>query len=512
MTSCSARPAGLCWSAGPGPTPCSAGRTRHLRSRRPVALADEQGREQQRDRRRRGRARPRLHWVAVGFRYWSEDVRVLSKPGHPLDQKWPSDVCLPLSETHPHHLYLTPLEDRTAPSASLIAELNRDPNFADPFVVGGITTAWQLWRADGTAAGGRATDRRHRDDRRPTPGPAGRTERGCFFVAPEEGIGLRGVDGATGVVQRILAPDPGVGNAAVGDLTVLNGRLYFTTTTAGSEVGRDARRDGPGRGPGTRAGRFPPEQPRGRRARRDLARDDHAGRPGAVADRPGGPGSGRDLRRPVPDRVVGVACQPRHPDRSSSRTQCISGCRPTGCGGPTVRPPEPRGSAAPRPTRGNWRSLTGHYFVAGSAAAGRELWRSDGTPGGTAVLAVVYPGSIGSNINSQTIAGGLLYFKANYPNTGIEMCVSDGTPAGTRILADLNPGTGHAVIDDGFFVSDETGLFPGQGVGGTGPMADRRDRRGDRTVKDLASISARLITAALPDGGFCSGSTSTRYR
>src|SRR5689334_9395714 len=46
-------------------------------------------------------------------------------------------------------------------------------------------------------------------------------------------------------------------------------------------------------------------------------------------------------------------------------------------------------------------------FVADSPAYGRELWKTDGTPGGTAVLKEVFPGPDSPDLRNLAGAGGL---------------------------------------------------------------------------------------------------------
>ena len=95
------------------------------------------------------------------------------------------------------------------------------------------------------------------------------------------------------------------------------------------------------------------------------------------------------------------------------------------------------------------------YFSAGDGGeAGRELWRSDGTAAGTALVKDVYPGSgvdpntgfvipNASNPAGLTAVNGLLFFSAG-ADTGTELWRSDGTVAGTVLVADINPGSASA--------------------------------------------------------------------
>ena len=90
------------------------------------------------------------------------------------------------------------------------------------------------------------------------------------------------------------------------------------------------------------------------------------------------------------------------------------------------------------------------YFFA-TDAAGRELWKTDGTPTGTARVVDLNPGP-GDAVSvrpagfefyqSEEIAasGGKVFFTAQSDDsTGAELFVTDGTAAGTRIVRDIGP-------------------------------------------------------------------------
>ncbi len=80
------------------------------------------------------------------------------------------------------------------------------------------------------------------------------------------------------------------------------------------------------------------------------------------------------------------------------------------------------------------------YFTAVDGTGGRELWRSDGTTSGTFRVADLYPGNAGSDPGSLQIINGSLYFSAFTPDTGRELWKTDGTAEGTVLVKDINPG------------------------------------------------------------------------
>jgi ELWxxDGT repeat protein len=80
------------------------------------------------------------------------------------------------------------------------------------------------------------------------------------------------------------------------------------------------------------------------------------------------------------------------------------------------------------------------FFRADDGVHGGELWRSDGTPEGTALVKDIAPGRAHSRADALTAAGDKVYFVASDGEHGTELWVSDGTEAGTHMVADLWPG------------------------------------------------------------------------
>jgi ELWxxDGT repeat protein len=82
-------------------------------------------------------------------------------------------------------------------------------------------------------------------------------------------------------------------------------------------------------------------------------------------------------------------------------------------------------------------------FAAEDGRYGRELWRTDGTAAGTALVADMRPGAGGqgsSNPRHLVTAGSRVFFVADDGAHGSELWVTDGTSAGTRMLRDIFPG------------------------------------------------------------------------
>lgn len=70
----------------------------------------------------------------------------------------------------------------------------------------------------------------------------------------------------------------------------------------------------------------------------------------------------------------------------------------------------------------------------GSREAGYEIWKSNGTPAGTALLKDLNPGAGSSILGKGAIQRGKMYFLAGPVGGGIFLWETDGTEAGTRRL------------------------------------------------------------------------------
>lgn len=106
------------------------------------------------------------------------------------------------------------------------------------------------------------------------------------------------------------------------------------------------------------------------------------------------------------------------------------------------------------------------YFSGITASNGPELWRTDGTEAGTKLVRDINPGAADSRLNSIISRNDVLLFTATDGVNGAELWRSDGTEAGTQMVKDLIPGpTGSALAATPFYDASGTVYFPANTVG-----------------------------------------------
>jgi ELWxxDGT repeat protein len=82
-----------------------------------------------------------------------------------------------------------------------------------------------------------------------------------------------------------------------------------------------------------------------------------------------------------------------------------------------------------------------YFFADDGSGAGKELWSSDGSAAGTAMVRDINPALNGSGVSRGLVAaGGRLWFAADNGRNGMELWCSDGTAAGTYQVHDIRPG------------------------------------------------------------------------
>lgn len=82
------------------------------------------------------------------------------------------------------------------------------------------------------------------------------------------------------------------------------------------------------------------------------------------------------------------------------------------------------------------------FFTAQNSSGGIDLWKSDGTSSGTVLLRNLSSSRFPTRFSSPRAVGNTLYFVGYDITTGNELWKSDGTVLGTTIVTDINPGSG----------------------------------------------------------------------
>jgi len=87
-------------------------------------------------------------------------------------------------------------------------------------------------------------------------------------------------------------------------------------------------------------------------------------------------------------------------------------------------------------------------FVIDTPAAGRELWKTDGTAAGTTLLRDINPGTADSAPTAfvDFDSGADILFRADDGTAGAELWKTDGTTAGTVLVKDINPGAARSDV------------------------------------------------------------------
>jgi ELWxxDGT repeat protein len=127
----------------------------------------------------------------------------------------------------------------------------------------------------------------------------------------------------------------------------------------------------------------------------------------------------------------------------------------------------------------------GFVFVADDLTHGPEIWRTDGTAGGTTLIKDIVPGSSGSSPFGLTVFNGKVLFNATDPAHGSEIWSTDGTAAGTTLLLDVSPGGAGSDPREITAVGSQAFFRAADGTHGAELWATDGTTAGTRMVKDL---------------------------
>ncbi|WP_153800134.1 ELWxxDGT repeat protein [Foetidibacter luteolus] len=144
------------------------------------------------------------------------------------------------------------------------------------------------------------------------------------------------------------------------------------------------------------------------------------------------------------------------------------------------------------------------FFWADNGANGKELWKTDGTNAGTTLVKDINPGAPSSISNSglQTYKlNGIAFFTADNGANGIELWKTDGTTAGTALVKDINPGpAGSTSLISSYFsfesLANNVFFFADNGTNGLELWKSDGSNAGTSMVKDA---NTSLIPSFFPN-------------
>jgi ELWxxDGT repeat protein len=307
------------------------------------------------------------------------------------------------------------LENRLAPAAALVADINTTPSSSGLTSVGPIAVGStlffrdsdpvhgeELWKTDGTAAGTVLVKDINPGSNSSSLGDAINVNGTLYFTADDgiHGSELWKSDGTE--VGTVLVEDinPGSNSSFFGNAFNVNGTLYFTADDGvhGSELWKSD---------GTAAGTV-------------LVKDINPGSNSSSFDAFNVNGT---LYFTADDGVHGFELWKS--DGTAAGTVLVKDINP--------------GSNSS--FFGNALNVNGAlYFSADDGVHGSELWKSDGTEVGTVLVKDINPGSNSSFFGNAFNVNGTLYFTSDDGVHGSELWKSDGTEVGTVLVKDINRG------------------------------------------------------------------------
>jgi ELWxxDGT repeat protein len=355
-----------------------------------------------------------------------------------------------------------------------------------------------LWRSDGTEAGTIALA---------SPGGVGTTSpivvaNGIAFVVLGDdtaGLELWKTDGTAAGTARVKDINPGTGNSLPNPITAVGGQVYF-----GVEAGTAARPQ-LWKSDGTDAGTV---------LVRDRAQVSHLTLAGTTLFMTGTVNAQDGLYKvdtatdAVTQLISGAELSVKPVAVGSTLYFARSDAaglelwKSDGTAGGTVRVADLRAGASGSSPSGLTAVGSTLYFVADDGTRGAELWKSDGTAAGTVLVAELTPGATGSVVREPIAVGSNLFFAALSPLGGVELWKSDGTAPGTATVKDINaqPASGPSELEPvvigrtAYFLADD-------GVQGLGLWKSDGTTAGTVRVKALRSASDGTVgTFLLPVG------------
>ena len=184
------------------------------------------------------------------------------------------------------------------------------------------------------------------------------------------------------------------------------------------------------------------------------------------------------LVKDITDAPVPISLQSAESVTIGATTFFLASTRATGrelwktdgseAGGALVKDIRPGSGSAFSSAAAEFANVNGTLlFTATDGTHGRELWKSDGTEAGTVLVKDINPGPGDSSAQGLTSVNGTLFFTADDGVNGLELWKSDGTEAGTVLVKDIYPGDGSSDPYDLTNVNGTLFFTADDGVAGT---------------------------------------------
>ncbi len=141
------------------------------------------------------------------------------------------------------------------------------------------------------------------------------------------------------------------------------------------------------------------------------------------------------------------------------------------------------------------------FFQATDATNGAELWKCVSPYTSAALVKDIYPGITSSSPTELANVNGVLYFQADNGTNGIELWKSDGTTGGTVLVKDINPGAGSSSPRGIVGLPGSCGaVFAAtNGTNGFEPWRTDGSAGGTALVQDIRTGSASSVANVAPE-------------
>ena len=127
------------------------------------------------------------------------------------------------------------------------------------------------------------------------------------------------------------------------------------------------------------------------------------------------------------------------------------------------------------------------FFQGRDAATGLELYKTNGTSAGTALVRDINPGAGDGYLGNSAVVGTSFFFRANNGVNGHEPWKTDGTSAGTVMIEDINPGAGNGFGQGNVYSYNNLYYFAGNTTAnGQEPWVSDGSGAGSFMLKDIA--------------------------